>query len=175
MRPACWPRAALLTRSHGLGAIHYALTAPVIRRLDRHERPMPGVDLSPESKLAFDASDPEQSAYVSSMVAGAWIVPAVACTVAIGVIGFPVRSLFGKGASDVVADTSMVGAFFCLAGSANALWHRLWYVPQARRRLRAEGPGGKRFARSMRRSVPRNGSLVFQALVAIATVLIAVG
>jgi hypothetical protein len=163
-----------LTATHGIGAIHYAVTAPVIRQLDRHERPMPGVDLSPESKLAFDQSDPEQSAYVSSMVAVGWFVPALACVLAM-VLGLPVGSLLGKGAGDLVATTFMVGTFFCLAGSVNALWHRLWYVPQARRRLRAEGPGGKRFARSMRRSVPRNGSLVFQALVAIATVLLVVG
>jgi hypothetical protein len=164
-----------LTATDGIGAVHYALTAPLLRWSDRNDRPTPGVDLSVERQLSFDASDPEQSAYVSSMVAVAWSVPAVVCIVAIGVIGFPVRSLFGQGAAEVVTTTALVGGFFCLAGSVNALWHRLWYVPRARRRLRTEGPGGKRFARSMRRSVPRNGSLVFQVLIAIATLLLAVG
>jgi hypothetical protein len=162
-----------LTRSNGIGAIHYALAAPVVRRFNPNEHAMPGIDLSPRSLLSFDAFDPEQSAYVSTMVAVAWSVPAVACIVGIA-LGLPVGSLFGKGAGDVVATACVAGGFFCLAGSVNALWHRLWYAPQARRRLRAEGPGGKRFARSMRRSVPRNGSLVFQALVAMVTLLLAV-
>lgn len=162
-----------MTRSGGIGALHFALAAPVVRRFNPNPHAMPGIDLSPEGMLAFDASDPEASAYISTTVAVAWVFAGVVCVFGIA-LGFPVRSLFGEAVGNVVATTFLAAGFFCMAGCANALWHRLWYAPQARRRLRAEGPGGKRFARSMRRSVPRYGSLVFQALVAAATVLIAV-
>jgi hypothetical protein len=61
----------------------------------------------------------------------------------------------------------MAGGFFCLAGSANALWHMTWHVSQARRRLQKHGADSKGFKSSMRRSLPGNTSLIFQTAVAV--------
>jgi hypothetical protein len=47
-----------------------------------------------------------------------------------------------------------------------------WYVPQARRRARKDGVDSKRFANSMRRTLPRNSSLIFQLAVAAVTILL---
>jgi hypothetical protein len=48
-----------------------------------------------------------------------------------------------------------------------------WYVPQARCRARKDGVESKRFAISMRRTMPRNSSLIFQSAVAILTLILA--
>jgi hypothetical protein len=48
-----------------------------------------------------------------------------------------------------------------------------WYVPQARRRARKDGIDSKRFATAMRRTLPRNSSLIFQLAAAVLTILLA--
>ena len=61
----------------------------------------------------------------------------------------------------------------CAAGLFNVLWRMYWYVPQARRRARKDGVDSQRFATSMRRTMPRNSSLIFQTAVAVFTLVIA--
>jgi hypothetical protein len=66
----------------------------------------------------------------------------------------------------------MMGAgFFCLAGCAHVVRRWYWFLPKARRRLRA----GDRAAydEHMRRALPRNSSVVAQSVVGILTAIIA--
>jgi hypothetical protein len=63
--------------------------------------------------------------------------------------------------------------FFCLAGAAYAIGRMLWYVSQARRRLRKHGADNDAFKKSMRRSLPGNTSLIFQTAVAILVLVLA--
>jgi hypothetical protein len=62
--------------------------------------------------------------------------------------------------------------FFCLAGCAYVLRRWCWFLPKARRRLRAGDRAG--YEEYMRRSLPRNSSVVFQSVVGILTVIIAI-
>jgi hypothetical protein len=63
--------------------------------------------------------------------------------------------------------------FFCLAGAAYAIGRMLWYVSQARRRLRKHGADNEAFKKSMRRSLPGNTSLIFQTAVAVLVLALA--
>jgi hypothetical protein len=126
---------------------------------------MPG-DLSVEETLELDDTDPDNSRLYAGMVTVGWAGLAVGFLVAIG-LAFPVGSLLGEQAGDSVATVFLAAEFFCLAGCANALWHMLWHVPQARRHLHDQGVTSEPFRRSMRRSLPGNTSLIFQTAVAL--------
>lgn len=135
---------------------------------------MPGDNLTVEEALELDDTNPDDSRYYAVMVAGGWAALTCAFAVALAVIGLPARSLLGDRTGNIVATTCVVGAFFCLAGGVSVLGRMLWYVPQARRRLREHGADSDAFRKSMRRSLPGNGSLIFQAAVAILVLLLAV-
>jgi hypothetical protein len=90
------------------------------------------------------------------------------------VIGLAVNRLLGAQAAVGWASTCLAAEFFCLAGSAYVMGRMMWYVPQARRRLRKYGPDSKAFKKSMRRSLPGNGSLIFQTAVAIFVLVVSV-
>jgi hypothetical protein len=66
----------------------------------------------------------------------------------------------------------MMGAcFFCLAGCAHVVRRWYWYLPKARRRLRAgDRPA---YEAAMQRALPRNSSVVLQSVVGILTTIIA--
>jgi hypothetical protein len=91
--------------------------------------------------------------------------------VAILVVGVPVQALAGDRAGNVVVSIAMGAGFFCLAGCAHVLWRWYWYLPKARRRLRAgDRPA---YEEAMRRALPRNSSVVLQSFVGILTAIIA--
>jgi hypothetical protein len=152
--------------------VHAAVTRLADRILDRYDRSSGrGLRLAP--LIAHDDTDPElRHAFAMGANAG-WITLCIACVLAMLVIGFPVRFLFGEAAGSSVGAVFLAGAMFSCAGAANVLWRMYWYVPQARRRARKDGIGSKRFAISMRRTLPRNSSLVFQTGVAILTLILA--
>jgi hypothetical protein len=153
-----------VTRKAPRGTIHYPLAAATVRRLEGGPR-IP-VALTVEEMLELDDTEPDESRYYAGVVAGGWGLVAFGFIVAMG-LALPVGSLLGDQAANIVAATCMAAGFFCLAGSVNALWHIAWHVPQARRRLRDHGADSKAFKKSMRRSIPRNTSLIFQIPVAI--------
>ena len=62
-------------------------------------------------------------------------------------------------------------ACFSIAGSANALWRKL-YAHAARRRARSNGLDSPRYAAAMRRALPRNSSLISQGIVGVAAAFI---
>jgi hypothetical protein len=152
-----------VTRKPPHRTIHYPLAAGAVRRLQG--RRMPG-DLSVEETLELDDTDPDDSRLYAGMVTVGWALLAFAILVATLPIGYLVGS-FGDEADHIFISVSAALCFFCLAGSANALWHMAWYLPQARRRLQNHGVDSEAFKRSMRRSLPGNASLIFQTAVAI--------
>jgi hypothetical protein len=121
------------------------------------------------SMIASD--DPDLRKGALTIINGAWCVLAFAFLVAMLVIGIPVQVLAGDHAGQVVVGIFAGASFFCLAGCAHVVRRWYWYLPRARRRLRA---GDRRaFEAYMQRSLPRNSSIVFQSFVGILTVLIA--
>jgi hypothetical protein len=152
-----------VTRKTPQGTIHYPLAARVVRHF---KKDAPWDYRTVEQQLELDDTEPDDSRYYAGMVAVGWALLDFGFLVAIG-LAFPVRSLLGDQAGNIVAAACVAGGFFCLAGAVNALWHLAWHVPQARRRLRDHGADSKAFKKSMRRSLPRNTSLIFQTPVAI--------
>lgn len=127
-----------------------------------------------EQQLELDDDEPEDSRYYAGMVAVGWALLGFGFILAMAVTAYPVMSLLGEQAGNVVATAWLAALFFCLAGSTNALWHIAWHVPQARRRLRERGADSEAFKKSMRRSLPGNTSLIFQTAVAIVAFVLAI-
>jgi hypothetical protein len=131
-------------------------------------RPIIGGDSVPWS-IARDDPDLRRSAL--TIINTAWCALAFAFLVAMLVTGIPVRALAGAHAGKVVVSVWVGAGFFCLAGCAHVVRRWYWYLPKARRRLRAgDRPG---FEAYMQRSLPRNSSVVFQAAVGILATVIA--
>jgi hypothetical protein len=61
---------------------------------------------------------------------------------------------------------------FCMAGCANVLW-RIHYVRKAERLGRKGGTYTEAYAAAMRRTLPRNTSLIFQTAAAAVTLILA--
>jgi hypothetical protein len=117
-----------MTRKAPRGAIHYPLAAATVRRVG--VRQAPG-DLTAEEMLELDDPDPDpdESRYYAGMVAGGWGLLAFVFGVAI-VLSVPVGLLLGDQAGSFVAAACVAAGFFCIAGSANTLWHIAWHVPK---------------------------------------------
>jgi hypothetical protein len=151
--------------------IHYPIAVAVMRRLKRDG--VPGDFRTVEERLELDRTDPDDSRYYAVVVAGGWI--ALACVIVIPILltGFVVYPLFGDEVGRILVTFFEAVFFFFLAGAAYAMGRMLWYVPQARRRLRKDGADSIAFKKSMRRSLPGNASLVFQTAVAILVLVLA--
>jgi hypothetical protein len=132
-------------------------------------RPIIGGDSVPWS-IARDDPDLRRSALY--IINAAWGMLAFVFLVAMLVIGIPVQVLAGDRAGKVVVGIFVGAGFFCLAGCAYVLRRWYWFLPKARRRLRAGDRAG--YEEYMRRSLPRNSSLVFQSVVGILAVIIAI-
>lgn len=107
-------------------------------------------------------TDPELRARYAIAVLVGWLRLTYWCTVGMVVTGFPLGWLLGRAAVDVVLAIWAVPCFFCIAGAFNVLWRYYWFVGQARRWARLDGAGSARFAASMRRTLPRDSSLIWQ-------------
>jgi hypothetical protein len=128
-----------------------------------------GGDILPWSVTQDDL---DSRAHSWDIINAAWCLLAFACGVAMVAVGIPLQILFGPGVGNVIICTGLGATFFCIAGCANALRRRYWFVPQARRRVRTGAPH-RDYEASWRRTMPRNNSVVFQAAVAILAVVIA--
>jgi hypothetical protein len=124
-------------------------------------------------RIARDDTDPDLRRGFALGANAGWITLCGGFGLAMLVVGAPVQVVLGDATGNVVLAACLAGAMFCVAGAANVLWRMYWYVPQARRRTRKDGVDSKRFATSMRRTMPRNSSLIFQAAVGILTFLVA--
>jgi hypothetical protein len=121
------------------------------------------------SMIASD--DPDLRRGALTIINTAWCVLAFAFLVAMVAVGIPVQVLAGDRAGHIVITILLGAIFFCLAGCAHVLRRWYWFLPKARRRLRAGDRAA--FEEYMQRSLPRNSSVVFQSVVGILTVLIA--
>ena len=132
-------------------------------------RPIIGGDSVPWS---IGRDDPDSRRNALYVINGAWCVAAFVFLVAMLAIGIPVRALAGDRAGTVVVGILAGASFFCLAGCAHVLRRWYWFLPKARRRL---GAGDRAaYEEYMQRSLPRNSSILFQSVVGILTVLIAI-
>lgn len=95
-----------------------------------------------------------------------WGITGVAFLVAT-IIGIgPVWLIFGERAGQVAAIPGLAACWFCLAGAPYASWRR-HYASRAGRRAKKHGLEDPRVQQAMRRSVPRNDSIIWQAAVAL--------
>jgi hypothetical protein len=124
--------------------------------------------------IASSDTDPDLRASYTTAVNAAWALAAFGCVLSMVALGIPAALLFGHAVGNVVVDVLTAATAFCLAGCVNVLWRRLWYVPQARRRARDDGVESDRYAISMRRTLPRNSSAVFQGAVGIVPLVLAI-
>ena len=150
--------------------VHFAIARAMAKRTGND---VPLAESHGPSILAWsvspEASTPELRANYAMTVYGAWVLLALACFVGMVALGFLAQLLVGTNAAEIVVSLTAGGAFFCLAGGTNALWRR-HYAKQAGRLLRDTGD---RYQLSMQRALPRNSSLVFQAVVgAVAAILV---
>jgi hypothetical protein len=132
-------------------------------------RPIVGGDSVPWS---IGRDDPDLRRSALYIINAAWGMLAFVFLVAMLVIGIPVQVLAGDRAGRAVVGIFVGAGFFCLAGCAHVLRRWYWFLPKARRRLRAGDRAG--YEEYMRRSLPRNSSLVFQSVVGILAVVIAI-
>lgn len=161
-----------MTRGDPARTIHFVVAHALERWMGRNEPRRPG--MAREDLLdAMISDDPERRKFYATMVAGGWVAPAFALLIAMLVVGIPIDIADDRAGDYAIAACFALG-LFCWAGAANAAWRMHWYVPQARRRLAKHGPDSETFARSMRRTLPRNLSLVFQAAVAVLAFVLSV-
>jgi hypothetical protein len=152
--------------------VHAAVARLTERVLDRFDvSPARGTSIAP--LIASDDSDPQLRQVFAQGASAGWFTLGGACILAMLVVGVPAKLLLGDAAGNVVLTGCLAGGMFCVAGLFNVMWRMYWYIPQARRRARKDGVESKRFATSMRRAMPRNSSLIFQAAVAILTLVLA--
>lgn len=118
-------------------------------------------------------ADPELRAHYGLSVGIAWLELTFGCTVALVVTGFAAGWLFGESGADVALAIWMALGFFCFAGAVNALWRYYWFVPQARRRAQHPEVRSELVAIAMRRTLPPDSSLVWQAAVGVLAFMIA--
>jgi hypothetical protein len=131
-------------------------------------RPIIGGDSVPWSIARVDPDLRRSALYI---INAAWGVLAFGFVVAMVVVGIAVRSVAGDRAGNVVVSVMMGAGFFCLAGCAHVVRRWYWYLPKARRRLRAgDRPAYEDY---MQRALPRNRSIIFQSVVGILTTVIA--
>jgi hypothetical protein len=149
-----------LTRLEPSHSIHVAVVRFVARFVG-------GVGADVDDPIAGDA---ESSADWGYMIDLSWTLLGFGWILVLVVIGVPLQLLFGHGVGNIVLCIVMGAGFFCVAGSAAAIWRRYVYVPRARRLANSGWPD--RSEEALRRSLPPNSSVVFQAAVGILAVVI---
>jgi hypothetical protein len=146
------------------------VTAPTIHLVAvRLMRPIFDVDII---SWSIGRDDPDSRRNALYVINGAWGMLAFAFLVAMLVVGIPVQVLAGDRAGHVVISILLAAIFFCVAGCAHVLRRWYWYLPKARRRLRAGDRAA--YEEYMQRSLPRNSSILFQSVVGILAVIIAI-
>jgi hypothetical protein len=132
-------------------------------------RPIFDVDII---SWSIGRDDPDSRRNALYVINGAWGMLAFAFLVAMLVVGIPMQVLAGDRAGHVVISILLAAIFFCVAGCAHVLRRWYWYLPKARRRLRAGDRAA--YEEYMQRSLPRNSSILFQSVVGILAVIIAI-
>lgn len=151
----------------------YALASGFDRFVRRFDRKISLENRFPPfaPRVGFDAG-PEGRAFYTYTLAVAWFALAfiVQFVAGLGIV-LPVALLAGDRPGQVVGYLIIALSFFCIAGLFNALWHRCWHVPRARR-ARAFGDDSKQYATAMRKTLPGVAILLLQAAVGVLAFLI---
>lgn len=113
-----------------------------------------------------EGSGPDERDVYLKTVAVAWFTLALACAVGAVLIGYLVHLVVGDATGRVVGVGLLACAFSCLGGYVNALWRKYRHVPRARR-MRAFGDDSEQYAAALRRTLPRNTSLIGQAAIGV--------
>ena len=160
-----------LTAGDPTRTIHFVVGRALARRLHMDE---PWDYDDGDSLLAWNLkqNDPDMRRQIAFLINGAWVVLAVGFVVAM-VLSVPIKSLAGDATGNAFLTGCLVTSMFCLAGSANVLWRTYYYVPKAKRLAHAGENEAEAYAAAMRRTLPRNTSLVFQTAAAILTLILA--
>jgi hypothetical protein len=152
--------------------IHFVITRAMARRMMGRDTPV-GDDAG-DSMLAWSASrdDPDSRRSYLVQVNSAWGFLGFAFIVAM-VLSVPIKSLAGVATGNAFLTGCLVAGMFCMAGCANVLW-RIHYVRKAERLARKGKTNSEEAcAAAMRRTLPRNTSLIFQTAAAIVTLILA--
>jgi hypothetical protein len=133
-----------------------------------------GYEIGDESMIDVLArrDDPDSRAVVAENMNAGWYFLGLACVVALAVLSILTDVLFGAAARNVVVAVFAALTFFCLAGNATILWRRYYYIGRARRLAQRYGVTNADYVSAMNRALPRNSSLVWQAIVAVLTFVI---
>jgi hypothetical protein len=160
-----------LTPGDPRSTIHFAI-GRAIARWRGFDQPFVGVD--GDSVLAWSASldDPDSRRSYAYQVIFAWLVLAIAFGLAMAVVGVPIKELLSDSAGNVVIEALGAAGFFCCAGSVNVMWRMYYFIPVAERLARQGETSGAAYAAAMRRTLPRNSSLLFQTAVGIGSFIL---
>jgi hypothetical protein len=152
--------------------IHFVVGRALARRLHIDE---PWDYDDGDSLLAWNLKqdDPDMRRQIAFLINGARVVLAVGFVVAM-VLSVPIKSLAGDATGNAFLTGCLVTSMFCMAGSANVLWRTYYYVPKAKRLAHAGENEAEAYAAAMRRTLPRNTSLIFQTAVGLLTFVVAV-
>jgi hypothetical protein len=111
--------------------------------------------------------DPKMRAAIGYTMCAAWGILATVCTFGILIGGFGLRALGAEAAANAFATACFALCMFCFAGALACLWRAYWYSWRARRLAPYGVNEAERYAAAMRRTLPRNTSVVFQVVFAI--------
>ncbi len=101
-----------------------------------------------------------------NMVIGAWGITAALVAPVMIVAAYAGHLMRLPAVEDAAVVAGEAAVFFCLAGVVTGFWWK-HHAKQARRRARRHGAQSTAGSESLHRSRPRDGSLVFQTLVAV--------
>jgi hypothetical protein len=126
----------------------------------------------PFERLVRDGADFADRDHYATTVAVAWYAIAFLSFAVAAVVMYPLTLLVGDEASRITAVVILAFALSCCGGGVNALWRKYWHIPRARR-ARAFGEDSEQYAAAMRRTLPRNTSLISQLAIGVFAVVAA--
>jgi hypothetical protein len=153
--------------------IHF-FVGRTLRRIQHTDAPQPRMgDVDSALACEMQQDDPDIRRSVGYMISISWVLFAFAFVVLMLATAIPAGLLFGDRVAIPIANVCAAGSFFCIAGFLNVYWRTFTFVPEARRLARGGESMRETYAAAMRRTLPRNSSLVFQTAVFALTLLIA--
>jgi hypothetical protein len=163
-----------LTPGDPTRTIHFRV-GHLLARLWEIDGPGSGSETSELAAMLEQSSLDARKNALLHIIGLAWLGLGVVFVGLIVVIAIPLDVLVGHSVGDPVSLAFLGGCFFCIGGVINVLWRTYWYVPRARRVAHAGDNEAPAYAAAMRRTLPRNSSVVFQAAFAVAGILMVLG
>lgn len=128
----------------------------------------------PAWRITAGRADPDGLSDYAGVVNGAWTLLGFACGCAMVALSALAQLAIGNAALPGIVAPTIGAAFFCSAGTANALWCHV-HARRARRTADKHGWDSDRYRELRLRALPSNRSIVFQLAVgAVVAILIVV-